>query len=125
MKPTRKSSPVSWRRRGRKSRETLKHVRLVQKIQRQLERASPHSLKQTVGEFAVDIGDLAYVGRAHWGHVNQLLRMRFPKDRAAFRKLLAQFDVNLLFENQWHLSSLRRLLPRLVKDAYRSSNGSK
>ena len=109
---------------GRKSGGALKHVRLVEKIQKQLEKASPHSAKQTIGNLAIDIGDLTSVGKAHSDHVDQLLAMSFPRDLAAFRKLLAQFEVNLLFENQWHLSSLKRLLPQLVKDAYRSSNGS-
>ncbi|MGB2677759.1 MAG: hypothetical protein WAN12_11815 [Candidatus Acidiferrum sp.] len=125
MKPNYGLPRLRLRARDRKRCEILKHVQLVQRIQKQLEKASPRSAKRTIGELAVDIGDLISVGRAHWDHVNQLLKMSFPKDRTAFRKLLAQFDVNLLFENQWHLSSLKRLLPRLVRDAYRSSNESK
>jgi hypothetical protein len=125
MKPNHELTRLHLRTRGRKSRKALKHVRLVAKIQKQLGKASPDSAKKTIGELAIDIGDLTSVSRSHLDHVNQLLRMSFPKDLAAFHKLLAQFDVNLLFENQWHLSNLRRLLPRLVRDAYRSSNGSK
>jgi hypothetical protein len=124
VKSSRGSKFPSSRRRSRVSSRTRKHVRLVDEIQKQLERASPQTPKEAVGELAVDIGDLASVGRAHRGHIAELLRMSFPKDRPAFCKLLAQFEVNLLFENQWHLSSLKRLLPRLVKDAYRSSEES-
>ncbi len=110
-------------RRVKKPREVLENVRLVNKICGQLRKASPHSSGQMTGELAVDIGDLVFVGRNHQNHVNKLLKMRFPRDRERFLKLLAQFDVNLLFENQWHLTDMKRLLPRLVRDAHRSSNG--
>jgi hypothetical protein len=97
-------------------------VRLVNEIYSQLRKASPGSSGRTTGGLAVDIGDLLSVGRNHQDHVKQLLEMKFPQDRERFLKLLAGFEVNLLFENQWHLSSLKRLLPRLVRDAYRSSS---
>lgn len=121
MKPS--HGPSGLHERNKRKRHTPEHVRLVGKIREQLERASPRSSKGTVAELAIDIGDLASVGKTHWEHVSQLLKMTFPTDRVAFRKLLAKFEVNLLFENQWHLSSLKRLLPRLVKDAYNTSNG--
>ena len=106
----------------RDSVETGRNVRLVKEIYTQLRKASPGSSGQTAGKLAVDIGDLLSVGRNHRDHVMQLLQMKFPQDRERFLKLLARFEVNLLFENQWHLSSLKRLLPRLVRDAYRSSS---
>jgi len=95
-------------------------VRLVNKIYNQIRKGSPGTSGKTVGKLAVDIGDLLSVGRNHQDHVKQLLEMQFPQDRERFLKLLAGFEVNLLLENQWHLSSLKRLFPRLVRDAYRS-----
>ncbi len=106
-----------------KARKVLENVRLVNKIYRQLRKASPRSSRQTTGDLAVDLGDLIFVGRKHQNDVKQLLKMTFPRDRTKFRKLLAQFEVNLLFENQWHLTDIKGLLPRLVRDAYRSSDG--
>jgi|SRR5882762_7285414 len=103
--------------------DVLEHVALVNKIYWQLRKASPRSPGRTTGELAVDLGDLVFVGTKHKNDVKRLLKMRFPKDWERFRKLLAHFDVNLLFENRWHLASMKRLLPRLVRDAYRSSDG--
>lgn len=100
------------------------NVRLVNKIYSQLRKGSPLSSGEITGQLAVDIGDLIYVGRNHQKHVKQLLKMRFPKDGEKFLRLLAQFDVNLLFESQHHLASMKRLLPRLIREAYRSPNGT-
>jgi hypothetical protein len=97
-----------------------KHVRLKERIRKQLECVSPHSSKRLTENFAIDLCDLVYVARMHQAHVGQLLKMKFPKDRGKLLKLLAQFEVNLLFENQWHLTDIKRLLPRLVRDAYRT-----
>jgi len=123
MKPDHAPRTPSSRSSASKVGASREQVRLVNKIYQQLRKASPLSSGQTTGELAVDIGDLVSVGRKHHEDVKQLLKMRFPKDRERFLKLLGQFDVNLLFENQYHLSSVKRLLPRLVRDAYGSPNG--
>lgn len=59
-----------------------------------------------------------FVGERHKKHIEALLRMEFPRDRTKFEKLLGKLEVDLLFENQWHLDSLKRGLPRLVRDYY-------
>jgi hypothetical protein len=118
MKASYRASSAARRNNLKRKNQAIEHVRLKESIRKQLERASPHSSKQLTENFAIDLCDLVRVARWHRAHVNQLLKMRFPKDRRKFCKLLANIEVDLLFENQWHLTSMKRLLPRLVRDAY-------
>ena len=117
MKPNDRVSFANRPNHKRKA-QAIERVRQMLSIRKQLERASPYSSKRLTEDFAIDLSDLVYVARMHEGHVSQFLKMKFPKDRGKFLKLLAQFEVNLLFENQWHLTDIKRLLPRLVRDAY-------
>jgi hypothetical protein len=47
--------------------------------------------------------------------MKELLRLKFPRDKLKLEKLLGRLEANLLFENNWHLKSLRRRLPQLWK----------
>jgi hypothetical protein len=118
MKVNRQASSATRRYNLKRNTQAIEHVRMKESIRKQLERASPRASKRLTENFAIDLCDLVYVARMHQAHVNQLLKMRFPKDRTKFRKLLANIEVNLLFENQWHLTSIKRLLPRVVRNAY-------
>ena len=104
---------------------TKQHVRFVQKIMKQIQKASPKSSRALATDLAIDLGDLASVAQKHLAHVRELLRMTIPRDREKFQTLLAQFDVNLLFEGQWHLKDLKRLLPRIIRDVHAASEEGK
>ena len=92
-----------------------KNIRLVQEIKKQLEAASPTSAKRLLASFSTDLGDLYFVAEAHQNQMKELLRLKFPRDKQKLEKLLGRLEANLLFENNWHLKSLRRSLPQLWK----------
>jgi hypothetical protein len=119
MKTNHRASSPARPKLSRKA-EAIKRVRLKERIRKQLECAVPHSSKRLTESFAIDLSDLVEVARMHQAHISQFLKMKFPRDRSKFRKILAEFEVNILFHNQWHLADVKRLLPRLVRDAYRT-----
>lgn len=91
---------------------------LARRLLAQLQAASPKSSPALVSEIAIDLGDLVSVAQNHTSDVRRLLKMTFPKDQGEFQELLARLEVNLLFECEWHLKSLKRSLPKLVHDVY-------
>jgi hypothetical protein len=118
MKPNSRASSATKRDNLERKTQAIGHVQLKESIRKQLERASPHSSKQLTEYLAIDLSDLVEAARTHRRHVSHFLKMKFPRDRRKFRKLLAEFEVNLLFHSQWHLADIKRLLPRLVRDSY-------
>jgi len=92
-----------------------KHIGLVQAIKKQLEAASPTSAKGLLATLSIDLGDLYFVADTHQQQMKELFRMKFPRDKRKLKKLLGQLEANLLFENNWHLKSLKRRLPQFWK----------
>jgi len=125
MKPDHHISSLSKRDRITKRSKALENVGLMENIRSQLKRASPHSSERLLADLAVDISDLVRVARMHQSHVKTLLGMKFPRDREKFCNVLALFDVNLLFENQFHVASMKRRLPRLVRDVCNTPKNKK
>ena len=89
-----------------------------------LQAGSPKSKARLLGNLAIDLGDLVEVGEKHAIAIKTLLTLSFPKDQEKFLHLLAQFEMNLLFEADFHLKSLKRLLPRFVRDSYSSGTNA-
>jgi hypothetical protein len=93
-----------------------KHVSFIQQIRKELESASPTSSKGLLASLSIDLGDLFFVAQIHQHQMKELLRMKFPRDKRKLKKLLGRLEANLLFENSWHLRSLRHRLPQFWKN---------
>ena len=74
---------------------------------------------KTASSVAVDLADIAAIGQRHNDRIQELLHLDFPRDLKKADSLIARFEVDLLWENQRHLRSLKRELPKLL----RSLNG--
>lgn len=92
-----------------------KHVALAGKLRRRLLELAPTCPVRVASDIAIDLADLSYVATKHREHVKSLLLPRGHFTKAGVGKLLAQIDVNLLWEANYHIKSLRRNLPLLVK----------
>ena len=115
------SVPTEGLIRKREKARIRRHVEFVRRIMKQLQAGSPKSKSRLVGDLAIDLGDLVEVGDRHKAAIKTLLTSSFPRDHEKFLHLLAMFEVDLLFEADFHLNSLKRLLPRLVRDSYSSA----
>jgi len=93
-----------------------RNVGLASRLFKRLKRWSPNSSDRLIAGVAVDLADIWMIGEGHKKQLKEILRLRFPKDRERMLSLLARLEVNLLFENQGHLTSLRELLPKLAKE---------
>jgi|SRR5579859_975579 len=87
-----------------------------QQVLKQLRLVSPNSSKNLLASLAIDLHDLFVVAERHQNQIKELLRLKLPRDKGKFEKLLGRLEVNLLFESNWHLKSLKRRLPRLWDD---------
>lgn len=92
-----------------------KHVALAGKLRRRLLELAPTCPVRVASDIAIDLADLSYVATKHSEHVKSLLLPRGHFTKAGVGKLLAQIDVNLLWEANYHIKSLRKNLPLLVK----------
>ena len=95
--------------------DTKKHVALADKLRRRLLELAPSCPARVASAIAVDLADLSYVATKHSEHLKSLLLPRGHFTKAGIGKLMAQIDVNLLWEANYHIKSLRRNLPLLVK----------
>jgi len=92
-----------------------KNVRLANALRRKLEQASLGSI-EILSEVAIDLADIATIGEKHKRRLKELLHLQLPQDLEKLDDLLAGFEVDLLWENEWHLKSLKRGLPKLVRN---------
>lgn len=92
---------------------TRANVKLARLLREKIAEASLGD-SEMVSSVAVDLADIAAIGEKHRGRLRDLLRLHFPQDLDKLEDLLVGFDVDLLWENQWHLRSLKRKLPRLL-----------
>jgi hypothetical protein len=88
-----------------------RNVRQANALRLILQAAAPRCHPDVVSAIAVDLADLARVAAKHQQHVRKLLT---SKRRSGLERVLAQIDVNLLFEANYHVKSLRKNLPKLV-----------
>lgn len=91
------------------------HVRRAHDLRLLLQRVAPKCPPQIVSVVAVDLADLTNVAAKHQRHVNELLSPTTRRRKSRIETLLARIEVNLLFEANYHVKSLRRNLPRLVR----------
>ena len=47
-------------------------------------------------------------------------KLKLPQETSKLRELLVDIEVNLLTENDWHLRSLKKRLPRLLAGLYKT-----
>ncbi|HXG20691.1 MAG TPA: hypothetical protein VNN62_16650 [Methylomirabilota bacterium] len=87
---------------------------------RKICRGVPQSV---ISSIAVDLADLYTIGITHRRNLRRLVKLRGPQDSDELLDLLVKFDVSLLFEAQYHLRSLKRLLPRLEKSLTKKVRG--
>jgi hypothetical protein len=114
---TEKHPKISVKLAKQKLGQVRNNVRLARKLFDLLSRASPHSSGDLVSGLAVDLADLVHVGQKHLRFVQELLKMRLPRDRERLcSALVVNSEVNLFFENQYHLRSLQKGLPRFLAD---------
>ena len=103
-------------RKGPKNLRDIKaHVRRANELRLFLQAAAPKCPPQVVSAVAVDLADLTNVASRHQQHVKELLSLTIHRRKSRIGRLLAQIEVNLLFEANYHVRSLQKNLPRLVK----------
>jgi hypothetical protein len=97
------------------ARAVRRNVKLTDRIRRMLHDACPRCPKQLASSIAIDLADICAIGEKHRKHVKELLSLSLPKGNDRLGTILARIEVNLLFENDYHLRSLKKVLPRLWK----------
>ena len=75
--------------------------------------------KEIASSIAVDFADIATIGQKHRALLDQLLRLRFPRNLEQLEDLLISAQVDLLWENDWHLKSLKRNIPKMLRSLER------
>ena len=101
---------------------TRRHVAFTNRVYRILKKVCPDSSGPLLGRLAVDLADIRQVADKHRAMLRQIQSLQSPRDKDKLQKLLAQVEVNLLWHNQYHLSSLKRCIPRLVNDLERKQS---
>jgi hypothetical protein len=95
----------------------MRTVRLADQLRHTLAKACPNLPQHVVSALAVDLADVSEIGIRHDKYLQQLLKMRFPEDLDKAETLLIHWiDVELLFHNQYHLKSLKRQLPKALRE---------
>lgn len=93
-----------------------KNVRLSQHLFRILATASPQSTANLISGIAVDLADFVEIGEEHRRRVQELSKMKFPKDKKRFEDLLYEFEIRLVVHAEWHTRHLKRRLAKLKHD---------
>lgn len=89
---------------------------LLRRLFRQLRESCPSLSERTAGAVATDLADIRDIAQCHEYFIREFLKLQFPKDARRLEGLLIRWiDVELLFHCQWHLKSLRRRLPKVLK----------
>jgi hypothetical protein len=101
-----------------KSRRVKSNVHLASRLRKQLMQASLVS-EGIASNIAVDFADIASVGERHRSLLAHLQRLRLPNDLNKLEDLLISAQINLLCENDWHLKSLKKNLPKLLRSLNR------
>ena len=96
-----------------KRKEVQDNVKRVRSLEKMLLDAVPHCPAEVIADVATDLGDLVKVGSKHRRHVNKILKLAGPRTNAQLQDILAEVEVNLLFEGLYHLNSLKRNLRKL------------
>ena|SRR5260221_7438883 len=100
---------------GRKEAAQIKsNVQLSASIREKLTEASLVG-DDIASNIAVDFADIAAIGEKHRALIVQLLHLRFPRDLRKLESLLIKAQVDLLWENDWHLKSLKHQLPKILR----------
>ena len=101
--------------------DIISNVKTATRLFHALSAISPKSKTKVTSGLAVDLADLEHVGKRHRRVIRTLCRLRLPRDKKQVERALAQIEVNLLFEAQYHLSSIKRLLPIFIADMSKST----
>ena len=102
--------------------DTKRQNRLTSRIRAKMKVLFPEVPEPIIAAFAVDVVDFRSAGLRHEYYLKQFLNLKVPKDiRRAESLLIVWIGVELLEHASWHLRSLRRILPTVLKNA--SSEG--
>jgi hypothetical protein len=98
-----------------RKKEIQKNVRRARELRELLQAVAPSCPVEVASAVAVDLADLESVGSKHRRHVNKIVKLAGPRTNSQLADVLVEVEVNLLFEAQFHLSSLKTNLPNLVR----------
>ena len=105
---------------NRKRTGSNKNVNAATRLFQALSTISPTSKKSVTSGLALDLTDLEAVGIRQKKLVKTLRNLRLPRDKKKFEWALTRIEGDLLFETQYHLSSIKKLLPILLADMSKS-----
>jgi hypothetical protein len=94
------------------------NVRLASRIHEKIMEASLVKV-DLASDIAVDFADIAAIGERHKEALDRFLRFQFPRDLGKLERLLVRVQADLLWENNWHLRSLKRGLPKLLDSLFK------
>ena len=90
--------------------------RMTARIRAKLRSLSPDISEEPLTAFSVDVVDLLEVGEAHHYFLKQLLSLKPPRDDRRLESLLITWvDVELLLHANWHLNSLKKVMPKIYR----------
>lgn len=73
----------------------------------------PRCTSRDISYFTADMSGLWEVSKVHERLIHSLLHCSYPKDKEKIENLLMEITVNWLSQAADHLSTLRKILPRL------------
>lgn len=87
------------------------------RIRNKFTAAMPEANAQLLANVACDLSDLRDVAIAHSRFLKALSKLRFPEDTEKLESIfIRHVEVELLVHAQWHLSSLKKLVPKFDKE---------
>lgn len=98
------------------------NVQLAQVVRNKLSESSLGTPEE-LSSVAVDVADIVAIGERLRSKLRDLLKLRFPRDLEKLENLIVEFKIDLLWENQWHLNSLKQELPKLLRRLDRRLRG--
>lgn len=105
----------------RPPRRTKQNVALAMKINKRLHLLFPELSPETISASAIDLADIWKIGKSHDYYLQQFFKTSVTKNPDKFESLLITWiEVELLYHCQWHLRSLKRNLPKLLRAATKS-----
>ncbi len=99
---------------------------LASKLRRKLTAALPRSSPDLVSQVSVDLADFWEIGEQLRHAIRKILAMRFPRDTKRLERVLTRlYYTDLLAHLPYHVSSLKRRVPKVLDEIEKHSGHKK
>jgi len=104
------------------NRYALESKRMAMRVGRKLRASCPSLSAEVLSAFSVDVADVWEICNYQQHVLKELLRLRLPRDKRRLESLLTSWiEIQLLVHADWHLRSLKKLTPKVLRSIGRTA----